>query len=173
MSFVKQYRNGKRGASVPDAQMLIQISEFFEVPVDTLLGESIENQNNINEVAVQLALLNEQLANRSRNRRRLLRNIVIGIVIFLTLIILLNVIAVNRYSFQTNTSSTTTVEMIGILDEEEYTYTITYDEDGQVIEFIGDKIEGMETDSRNAQELQEAVKSYFQENGGSVTYAGD
>ena len=45
----------EQGLSVPDAQMLTRIAELFEVPVSSLLGESIEENVNINEIAVQLA----------------------------------------------------------------------------------------------------------------------
>ena len=54
----------EQGLSVPDAQMLTNIAELFEVPVSSLLGESIEENVNVNEIAVQLAVLNQQLAAR-------------------------------------------------------------------------------------------------------------
>ena len=46
----------EQGLSVPDAQMLTNIAELFEVPVSSLLGESIEENVNVNEIAVQLAV---------------------------------------------------------------------------------------------------------------------
>jgi transcriptional regulator with XRE-family HTH domain len=57
----------EKGTSVPDAEMLNRISELFEVSVSDLLGNPIadqEEKQDIGEVAKQLAILNEQLANK-------------------------------------------------------------------------------------------------------------
>ena len=69
----------EKGLSVPDADMLTQIAELFEVSVSELLGSKIEEEKNINEIATQLALLNEQLAIRSRRNRKILKGILIGV----------------------------------------------------------------------------------------------
>lgn len=69
----------EKGLSVPDADMLTRIAELFEVSVSELLGSKIEEEKNINEIAAQLALLNEQLANRSRRNRKILKGILIGV----------------------------------------------------------------------------------------------
>ena len=55
----------EKGISVPDAEMLNELSELFEVPVSKLLGSNIneeeaENNSKMDEVAKQLAILNEQ-----------------------------------------------------------------------------------------------------------------
>ncbi|MBQ0087944.1 MAG: helix-turn-helix transcriptional regulator, partial [Prevotellaceae bacterium] len=54
----------EKGYSVPDAEMLNTLSELFEVPVSTLLGGTIpeaekQNDSRIDEIANQLAILNE------------------------------------------------------------------------------------------------------------------
>ncbi|MDE6710271.1 MAG: helix-turn-helix domain-containing protein [Oscillospiraceae bacterium] len=54
----------EKGLSVPDADMLIRIADVFDTSVSELLGVRIEQEENVNEIAVQLALLNEQLARK-------------------------------------------------------------------------------------------------------------
>lgn len=54
----------EQGLSVPDADMLIRIADVFDTSVSKLLGVRIEQENDVNEIAVQLALLNEQLAHK-------------------------------------------------------------------------------------------------------------
>ena len=72
----------EKGASVPDAEMLNRISELFEIPVSELLGSSVpeqEEKQDIGEVAKQLAVLNEQLANQAIRRRKSIRYSAFGI----------------------------------------------------------------------------------------------
>ena len=54
----------EKGLSVPDADMLIHIADVFDTSVSELLGVRIEQEENINEIAAQLALLNEQLSHK-------------------------------------------------------------------------------------------------------------
>lgn len=91
----------EKGLSVPDADMLTQIAELFEVSVSELLGSKIEEEKNINEIAVQLALLNEQLANRSRRNRKILKGILIGVsaVILIMLIFCIAVFTLRNMNF--------------------------------------------------------------------------
>jgi transcriptional regulator with XRE-family HTH domain len=73
----------EKGLSVPDAEMLVDIAELFEVPVSELLGVKINNEKEINEVAAQLALLNEQLAGKSRHGRKIWKRVLITIGVIL------------------------------------------------------------------------------------------
>ena len=61
--------------SVPDADLLQQIAEVFEVKADALLGAEIKEEANRNEIAEQLARLNEQLAIKNRRAKRIWRTI--------------------------------------------------------------------------------------------------
>lgn len=68
----------ENGLSIPDSEMLVEISERFDVPVSTLLGETIEpseKEDAIKIVSDKLALINEQLAKSSEKKRRRIRNI--------------------------------------------------------------------------------------------------
>ena len=68
----------ERGQSVPDAEMLVALSDVFEVPVSTLLGdaapvESEETGDDIATLAERLETINERLAGAQATRRRVLR----------------------------------------------------------------------------------------------------
>lgn len=59
------------GLSVPDAEMLITISEFFETPVSDILGESIEEKetNDIKIISEKLEIINEQLSISQKQKK--------------------------------------------------------------------------------------------------------
>lgn len=68
----------EQGLSVPDADMLIRISEIFETPVSTLLGETITEppyESELREIAEKLEVINLQLSKRTESRRKLIRTI--------------------------------------------------------------------------------------------------
>lgn len=62
----------ERGLSVPDASMLLALSEVLETPVSTLLGESIAESkaNDMQVIAEKLEVINLQLAQRREARRK-------------------------------------------------------------------------------------------------------
>ena len=82
----------EQGLSVPDAEMLTKISEILEVPVADLLGAKINQADQVNEVAAQLALLNEYLTKKSRTRKKVWQwiGIVVLAVIIVSIIIVLS-----------------------------------------------------------------------------------
>ena len=62
----------EQGLSVPDADMLISISEVFETPVSTLLGENVAETkaNDLSVISEKLEVINLQLAHGKATRRR-------------------------------------------------------------------------------------------------------
>ena len=80
----------EKGLSVPDAELLKKLAEILETDVSSLLGAKINTESNANEIAEQLSRINEQLATKARNSRRIL--FAAGIVILS--IIVLNVLLV-------------------------------------------------------------------------------
>lgn len=62
----------EQGLSVPDADMLISISEVFETPVSTLLGETVaeSNADDLKRISEKLEVVNLQLAQMKTARRR-------------------------------------------------------------------------------------------------------
>ena len=79
----------EKGQSVPDADLLIQMADIFELSVSELLGTEIENDKEIGDVAQQLSRINEQLAIINRRARRVWKTIAIIAGSFLVLSILL------------------------------------------------------------------------------------
>lgn len=60
------------GLSVPDAEMLISISEVFDIPVSEILGEDIKEKqkNDIKVISEKLEVINEQLSMRQKQKRK-------------------------------------------------------------------------------------------------------
>lgn len=69
----------EKGLSVPDAAMLIRLAEVLDTTVSRLLGADVpEDEADRDRLAEQLARINEQLADRNRRGRFILR-LVLGI----------------------------------------------------------------------------------------------
>ncbi len=84
--------NKETGLSVPDAEMLISLSEVFEIPVSTIIGESIEEKekNDIKVIAEKLEVINEQLSIiHIRKKKRILHFLIILDACILLLFLLL------------------------------------------------------------------------------------
>lgn len=64
----------EQGLSVPDADMLVALSEAFETPVSTLLGEAVTEPeaDSIKAIAEKLEVINLQLARREALKRKML-----------------------------------------------------------------------------------------------------
>ena len=82
----------EQGLSVPDAEMLINISELFETPVSEILGENIEKKekNDLKVISEKLEVINEQLSNyqKEKRKKRIQALIIIDICIILLFILL-------------------------------------------------------------------------------------
>ena len=64
----------EQGLSVPDADMLIAISEVFEMPVSTLLGETLTETpaDDLKAISEKLEVINLQLARRKERGQKTL-----------------------------------------------------------------------------------------------------
>ncbi|MCI9345549.1 MAG: helix-turn-helix transcriptional regulator [Lachnospiraceae bacterium] len=64
----------EQGLSVPDADMLISISEVFEIPVSTLLGETVveTKADDLRVIAEKLEVINLQLAHGKAARQKVI-----------------------------------------------------------------------------------------------------
>ena len=96
----------EKGLSVPDAEMLTRLADALEVSVSELLGTPVPPENDINEVAVQLARINDQLIIRNRRWRRFW----LGVLFVFLAFVLFTVLGVAL--FGVNTSSSTEGPMI-------------------------------------------------------------
>lgn len=104
----------EKGISVPDADMLIKISEIFEVSVSELLGAKIEekNEQDVNAVADQLMRINEQLAIKNRRSHRVWKTV--GIVLLLFVIFNIGLVVLNYAAFESYENNTSVqVENVG------------------------------------------------------------
>lgn len=82
----------EQGLSVPDAEMLISISEVFDTPVSTILGENIDEQEkkDLKVISEKLEVINEQLSKKQKQKRNIFVNtLIIADVCLILLFILL------------------------------------------------------------------------------------
>lgn len=82
----------EKNLSVPDADMLVRLSEVLEVSVSSLLGGKVEAEGNDNAIAEQLAQIAEQLAIKNRRFKRIIKAIIIIIAAIAAINILLVVL---------------------------------------------------------------------------------
>lgn len=78
----------ERGLSVPDSEMLIALSEVFDTPVSTLLGETVSDadQDDLKVLSGKLEAINAQLARTRDVKRRTLHWLFIGIAVTIALV---------------------------------------------------------------------------------------
>ena len=89
------------GLSVPDAEMLVKISELFETPVSEILGESIEEKetNDLKVISEKLEVINEQLSLSKKQKKK--RTITFLIIIDIGLISLFIMLALLNAPYRT------------------------------------------------------------------------
>lgn len=89
----------EQGLSVPDAEMLISISEVFDTPVSTLLGETIpeEKLDSLKEISQKLEIINLQLSQRRESKRKIWHYFFIILCIIIVLAIIGITIMGNTY----------------------------------------------------------------------------
>ena len=86
----------EQGLSVPDAEMLISISELFETPVNTLLGENISEKevNDLKAISEKLEIINLQLSQRKKQKQKIIHWLLISLCIII-LIIFISLVLLN------------------------------------------------------------------------------
>ena len=85
----------EQGLSVPDAEMLISISEVFDTPISTFLGENLSEskEDDLKVISEKLEIINLQLSQRKKEKRKIIHWTLISlcaiiIIIFIALIFL-------------------------------------------------------------------------------------
>ncbi|MEE1371027.1 MAG: helix-turn-helix transcriptional regulator [Bacilli bacterium] len=86
----------EQGLSVPDAEMLISISELFETPINTLLGENISEKevNDLKAISEKLEIINLQLSQRKKEKQKIIHWLLISLCIII-LIIFISLVLLN------------------------------------------------------------------------------
>lgn len=71
----------EQGLSVPDAEMLIKISEILDTPVSTLLGENIaeSKENELKIISEKLEVINQQLYMQQELKRKRILYVLVGL----------------------------------------------------------------------------------------------
>ena len=89
----------EQGLSVPDAEMLISISEVFDTPVSTILGETIKENNpdSLKEISQKLEVINLQLAEKRESKRKIWHWFFIILSILIVLLFISILILDNSY----------------------------------------------------------------------------
>ena len=81
----------EQGLSVPDAEMLVRVSEVLEVPVADLLGKTAGEEppdSTPDNIARELQKLNELLASQAERRKKLLAVLIPAAAALLVLLLL-------------------------------------------------------------------------------------
>lgn len=89
----------EQGLSVPDSEMLISISEVLDIPISTLLGESITESevDNLKAISEKLEVINFQLSQKNIIKRKTFHWIFILICSILVLISVILVVLNSSY----------------------------------------------------------------------------
>ena len=111
----------EKGLSVPDADLLVRLAEVLEVSVSQLLGAGVPPEAPADQVAEQLARINEQLAIKNRRAKRIwqcVAGVLIGLVDLTLVLVLLNAVAFGAYDTEVQ-SQTQTMSLVPTLTERE------------------------------------------------------
>lgn len=111
----------EKGLSVPDADLLVRLAEVLEVSVSQLLGAGVPPEAPADQVAEQLARINEQLAINNRRAKRIwqcVAGVLIGLVVLTLVLVLLNAVAFGSYDTEVQ-SQTQTMSLVPNLTERE------------------------------------------------------
>lgn len=89
----------EQGLSVPDAEMLISLSEVFEVPVSTLLGETVTEAkaDDMKAISEKLEVINLQLAQAKEARRKRRHWFFIALCVFTVMIAVILLLSKSPY----------------------------------------------------------------------------
>lgn len=111
----------EKGLSVPDADLLVRLAEVLDVSVSQLLGAGVPPEAPADQVAEQLARINEQLAIKNRRAKRIwqcVAGVLIGLVVLTLVLVLLNAVAFGAYDTEVQ-SQTQTMSLVPNLTERE------------------------------------------------------
>ena len=167
----------EKGISVPDAVMLDRMAELFEVPVSVLLGGGLEVEEEqpsvLNEIAQQLAVLNDQLVQQAVRRRKVIRYAFVGV--FAAIFVLIGAaigLRVYTGSQLRDEASLRTVRYECTLDGESYVYEASYNSQYQILyeggdAWISNHVRPEQYEDVNV--LSAQMQDYFEEKGGTCT----
>ena len=157
--------------------MLDRMAELFEVPVSVLLGGGLEVEeeqpSELNEIAQQLAVLNDQLVQQAVRRRKVIRYAFVGV--FAAIFVLIGAaigLRVYTESQLRDEASLRTVRYECTLDGESYVYEAYYNSQYQILyeggdAWISNHVRPEQYEDVNV--LSAQMQDYFEEKGGTCT----
>ena len=167
----------EKGISVPDAVMLDRMAELFEVPVSVLLGGGLEVEeeqpSELNEIAQQLAVLNDPLVQQAVRRRKVIRYAFVGVLAAIFVLIGAAIgLRVYTESQLRDEASLRTVRYECTLDGESYVYEASYNSQYQILyeggdAWISNHVRPEQYEDVNV--LSAQMQDYFEEKGGTCT----
>ncbi len=98
----------EKGLSVPDAELLQRLAEELDVHVTQLLGAPMEinmekdNVHSTDQLAEQLARINEQLVIKNRRSRKIWRTVGIVLIVVVVINILMMILSMAAFGAYTN-----------------------------------------------------------------------
>ena len=105
----------------PRRDLLVRLAEVLEVSVSQLLGAGVPPEAPADQVAEQLARINEQLAIKNRRAKRIwqcVAGVLIGLVVLTLVLVLFNAVAFGAYDTEVQ-SQTQTMSLVPNLTERE------------------------------------------------------
>ena len=166
----------EKGLSVPDADLLQALADVLEVSVGELLGKAVSGSEGApqeDEVARQLAILNDHLASQSARRKKPIRRSAIGVAAAIFVLIAVYVFCFWAFKVQPQQDAELTRATIECsLNGETYCYEVIYDEQHRIREMGGDAwieyhVQTGEYDDANV--LIAQIEDYFADRGGTCT----
>ena len=171
----------EKGYSVPDADMLEELADIFEISVGDLLGKEImteEETTDIGELVKQLKILNDYFSEkirRKKKRRNIFKGVcscicIIAIIISVGLVVC---VAVDNWQYIFEDQ----IELNCTLDDKDYDVRIRYYKLSEEIqganwtsgmpETINDMLYSEDMFERKVEDMVEEIYKYFTENGGA------
>ncbi len=103
----------EQNLSVPDSEMLIRISEIFEVSVSMLLGETVEQnetKSELAEISQKLENLNSFIANKYARRQKIILTIIsVCLIVAAIVLLVFAFVIIQRTSFIPDNSSSAAI----------------------------------------------------------------
>ena len=89
----------EQGLSVPDAEMLIKLSEVLDTTVSTLFGEKISESkvDDLKAISEKLEIINLQLSQRKNERRKIIHWLLISLCVIIVGIFIFLILLNNQY----------------------------------------------------------------------------
>lgn len=173
----------EKGYSVPDADMLEELADIFDVSVGDLLGKEIlteEKTTDIGELVKQLKILNDYLAEKVRRRKKFKRIfkkicsiMCISSILFCLYLVVGSLVSRSEEIFRNETS----VTLVCSLEGEKYNVQISYWMDNNEINCISSSndmpetvrkvFESNELFDKSPEEAVKVIENYFIQNGGT------